>query len=145
MQRMRKISSCNWPFIAGLSKTFGGVFLSKIYTFAFKFLKFAHFLAHLGGGGFNPPDPRFDHWLNHSPRYHSSLTFVYFQVKPGYIIGVNTKRSWGQSLIDTLGEKHYWLCRKCAIQWYCSAATLYFFKSIILFFKKNYFLYFFHG
>ena len=28
----------------------GGVFLSKICTFAFKFLKFAHFLAHLGGG-----------------------------------------------------------------------------------------------
>ena len=29
----------------------GGVILSKICIFAFKFLKFAHFLAHLGGGG----------------------------------------------------------------------------------------------
>ena len=45
--------------------------------------------------------------INHSPRYQSSLMFVYFQVKPGYIIGVNTKRSWGQCLIDGLGEKHY--------------------------------------
>ena len=33
--------------------------------------------------------------------------FGYFQVKPRYIIGVNTKRSWGQSLIGALGEKHY--------------------------------------
>ena len=41
----------------------GGVFLSKIFTFAFKFLKFAHFLAHLGGGGgvtpLTPPPPSF--------------------------------------------------------------------------------------
>ena len=68
----------------------GGVFLSKIYTFAFKFLKFAHFLAHLGGGGVRgvtpppprpppPPPPHFDHWEQVScvPSLAFGLDIVY--------------------------------------------------------------------
>ena len=59
----------------------GGVFLSKICTFAFKFLKFAHFLAHLGGyppphphPPPPPPAPHFDQWLERVSRLTAGLS-----------------------------------------------------------------------
>ena len=74
----------------------GGVFLSQICTFAFKFLKFAHILAHLGG--FNPLPPLISTTAYHNIGVYLAIIWlvdiVRFYVLLSFFVSIGSRRLW---------------------------------------------------